>query len=51
MRVYDASRRHDYKEYEDVCETVQEFWGTGGGNVPIVVEYDGAEDIHGEEVL
>lgn len=37
MRVYDASRRHDYKEYEDVCETVQEFWGTGGGNVPIVV--------------
>ena len=35
--VYDASRRHEYKE-EKTCETLQSFWGTGGGNVPIVVE-------------
>lgn len=36
--VYDGSRRHAYEPLGDVCETVQSFYGTGGGNVPIVVE-------------
>ena len=30
QKVYDPSRRHDYKEYDSVCDTVQAFWGTGG---------------------
>lgn len=38
-KVYDGTRRHDYAEFEDdVCETVQSHYGTGGGNTPIVVE-------------
>ena len=36
--VYDGSRRHAYEPLGDVGETVQSFYGTGGGNVPIVVE-------------
>jgi len=36
--VYDASRRHDYEPFGDVCETVQAHYGTGGGNTPIVME-------------
>ena len=29
--VYDASRRHSYEPFEDdVCETVQAAYGTGG---------------------
>ena len=35
---YDASRRHDYQPFDDVGETVQAHYGTGGGNVPIVQE-------------
>lgn len=30
QRVYDPSRRHDYGEYEETCETVQAAYGTGG---------------------
>ena len=37
-KVYDPSRRHDYQEFEDVCGTVLSQYGTGGGNVPIVVD-------------
>ena len=29
-KAYDPSRRHSYEEYEDVCETVQACYGTGG---------------------
>lgn len=36
--VYDGSRRHDYEPFDDVCETVQAQYGTGGNNTPIVVE-------------
>lgn len=47
--------RHDqdarYKLLGDVSESVAAKYGTGGGNMPIVVEYDGAEDIDGKEVL
>lgn len=38
QKVYDPSRRHDYEEWEDVCGTLENRMGTGGGNVPIVVE-------------
>jgi site-specific DNA-cytosine methylase len=37
--VFDGSRRHDYKEFGDVSETVQAQYGTGGNNTPIVVEH------------
>lgn len=37
QRVYDATRRHNYDCFGDVCGTVQSFWGTGGGNAPIVL--------------
>ena len=29
-RVYDASRRHGYEQFNEVCETVQAKYGTGG---------------------
>lgn len=35
--VYDASRRHGYEPFGDICETVQSHYGTGGGNIPMVV--------------
>ena len=38
MKVYDPSRRHDYQEFTDVCATLDARMGTGGGNVPIVLE-------------
>lgn len=38
MRVYDGCRRHNYECLGEVCCTVQAFWGTGGGNMPIVLE-------------
>lgn len=28
--VFDAERRHAYQPFEDVCETVQASYGTGG---------------------
>ena len=36
MIVYDASRRHNYEPFGDICETVQAAYGTGGNNMPIV---------------
>lgn len=40
MTVYDASRRHSYQPFEnDICETVQAAYGTGGNNMPIVLSY------------
>lgn len=36
--MFDAERRHGYEELGETCCTVQRFWGTGGGNVPIVAE-------------
>ena len=43
--VFDASRRHNYQQFEDVCETVQAHCGSGGGNVPMVVNNDCETDI------
>lgn len=40
MIAYDGSRRHAYEPLGDVCETVQSFYGTGGGNVPIILVYE-----------
>lgn len=41
VRVYE---RHDqdsrYKPLGDVCETVSAKYGTGGGNMPIVLTYE-----------
>ena len=37
-KVYDASRRHSYQELGEVCVTLVSAMGTGGGNVPIVLE-------------
>ena len=28
--VFDASRRHSYPPFGDICCTVESFWGTGG---------------------
>lgn len=36
--VFDASRRHNYKPFGDVAETVQAQYGTGGNNTPMVFE-------------
>lgn len=38
QRVYDPSRRHDYPCCGDVCVTLEARIGTGGGNLPIVLE-------------
>lgn len=38
LRCFDGSRRHGYEEFQDVCCTVESFWGTGGGNVPLILE-------------
>ncbi len=37
MLVFDPSRRHGYECLGDVCCTAEAFWGTGGGNVPLVL--------------
>lgn len=36
--VYDPSVHHGYKELGDISETVRSRYGTGGNNVPMVVE-------------
>ena len=36
--VYDPSVHHGYKELNDVCETVRSRYGTGGNNVPMVMQ-------------
>lgn len=43
--VYDANKRHSYQPFpNDICETVQAAYGTGGGNIPLVVEsFDGGD--------
>ena len=46
-KVFDGSRRHDYKPFGDVCETVQAQYGTGGNNVPMVVE---GADLYNQEL-
>lgn len=38
--VFDPSRRHAYEPFGDVCETVQAHYGTGGNNVPYVLNQD-----------
>lgn len=44
--VFDPSRRHDCEPFGDVCETVQAAYGTGGNNVPFVLnsEQQSTED-------
>ena len=44
--VYDASRRHNYEPFGEVCGTVQAHYGTGGGNIPIVLEGNGQRESH-----
>jgi len=46
VHVFDASRRHNYEPFEDICETVQASYGTGGGNIPIVIEGNGSRPSH-----
>lgn len=45
--------RHDqdsrYKELKEICETVSTKYGTGGGNMPIVLEK--MEDENAERIL
>ena len=36
--VYDAHRDHDYVNFGETCATVYAQYGTGGGNVPIVLK-------------
>ena len=38
-KVYDGCRRHNYQPFGEVCETVQAYYGGGGNNTPIVLEY------------
>ena len=38
--VFDSYRRHNYEKMGNVCQTVSAFYGSGGGNVPIVLEYE-----------
>lgn len=35
----------------DICQTLSSRMGTGGGNVPMVIEVKDAEDTDGEEIL
>lgn len=44
QKVYDAHRSHSYEEYTDVCGTLSAFMGTGGGNVPLVLEIKDESD-------
>ena len=37
-----------YKPLGEVCSTISQKYGTGGGNAPIVVEY---ENVHREEIF
>lgn len=37
-----------YKPLGEVCSTISHKYGTGGGNAPIVVEY---ENVHREEIF
>ena len=37
LAVFDASVRHDCKQFDDVSETVLSRYGTGGNNQPLVV--------------
>lgn len=46
VNVFDASRRHDYQQFNDVIETVQASYGTGGNNQPLVV-FDNIVTIEG----
>lgn len=46
VHVFDASRRHNYEPFGDICETVQASYGTGGGNIPIVIEGNGSRPSH-----
>ena len=47
--VYDPSRRHGYECLGDICITLESFMGTGGGNVPLVVEYQYGDPIQQSE--
>lgn len=43
-KVYDPSRRHGYEQLKEVCITLEARIGTGGGNLPIVLENDDDEE-------
>ena len=41
VRVYESHNQDSrYNPLGDVCETISAKYGTGGGNQPIVVEYE-----------
>jgi DNA (cytosine-5)-methyltransferase 1 len=46
--VFDASRRHNYQPFGEVCETVQAAYGTGGNNTPMVFENHGQDTRYNE---
>lgn len=50
QKVYDSYRRHNYEEMGDICQTVSAFYGTGGGNVPIVLRYERDEELLRDEL-
>ena len=47
-RVYDPYRGHNYQCVGETCITLAGYMGTGGGNVPIVLD---DENLCREEVL
>ena len=36
-KVYDSQIYHDFREMPDVCQSVNAQYGTGGNNMPFVV--------------
>ena len=39
-----------YKPLGDVCSTISQKYGTGGGNQPIVVEYERSQELLRDEL-
>lgn len=44
MSLFDSQPHHDYREMGDVCQSVSAQYGTGGNNMPFVVNERGAGD-------
>lgn len=44
--VFDPSVHHGYKEYDGVSETVRARYGTGGNNVPMVIDNDESQKVY-----
>jgi DNA (cytosine-5)-methyltransferase 1 len=48
--LYDATRNEDHREYHDLSPTATARWGTGGNNVPFLVDAGTARRLSPEEV-